>query len=209
MNYINLTDSNKDMNINNIINKEFQEFKNRILKTNLVYSNDFDLTAPYYQQIGRNLNIINSFLYNYEMIIPFLSNNNIKNKNEFYISFIDGHIICFNHSLEGQEIILYIIYRKYSEFNCYECEIIINYSTDTLDYIYQNKIGNEKFNEYFIKYYERKNGLIFNCIDVVDEKIFKNILPYFNYIKYNCKDLNDKTIENFLETQNKEIKKTQ
>ena len=75
------------MNINNIINKEFQEFKNRILKTNLVYSNDFDLTAPYYQQIGRNLNIINSFLYNYEMIIPFLSNNNIKNKNEFYISF--------------------------------------------------------------------------------------------------------------------------
>ena len=64
------------------------------------------------------------------------------------------HLICFNHSLEGQEIILYIIYRKYSEFNCYECEIIINYSTDTLDYIYQ-------------------------------------------------------TIENFLETQNKEIKKTQ
>ena len=197
------------MNINNIINKEFQEFKNRILKTNLVYSNDFDLTAPYYQQIGRNLNIINSFLYNYEMIIPFLSNNNIKNKNEFYISFMDGQIICFNHSLEGQEIILYIIYRKYSEFNCYECEIIINYSTDTLDYIYQNKIGNEKFNEYFIKYYERKNGLIFNCIDVVDEKIFKNILPYFNYIKYNGKDLNYKTIENFLQTQNKEIKKTQ
>ena len=191
------------------IDEEFNIFKNRILKTSLIFSNYFDLTMPYYQQKGRNLNETNPFLYNYEIIIPFLLNNNLKNKNEFYTSFIDGDIHCYNHNLGGQEMILYILYRKDSEFNYYECEITINYSTDIFDYIYGNKIGNEKFSENFLKYYERKNGLIFNCSNIGDEEIFKNIMPFFNYIKYNGKDLNEKVIENFFDIQNKEIKKTQ
>ena len=207
INYIILT--NLENNIKSKIEEEFNVFKKSILNTHLIFSNYFDLTMPYYQQIGRNLNETNSFLYNLEIIKPFLLNNNLKNKNEFYTSFIDGYIFCYNHKIGGQDLILYVLYRKHSEFDYYDCEITIRYSTDIFNYIYGNKIGNEKFNENFIKYYEKKNGLILNCSNIGDENIFKKILPYFNYIKYNGKDLNEKIIENFFDTQNKEIKKTQ
>ena len=51
------------------------------------------------------------------MITPFLLNNNIKNKNEFFTIFIEGHITCYSHDLSGQLMILYILYRKNFEMN--------------------------------------------------------------------------------------------
>ena len=66
-----------ERNVIQEVDKEFEIFKKNILKTHLIFSNHFDLTMPYYQQNGRNLNEVNSYLNNYEMIKPFLLNNNI------------------------------------------------------------------------------------------------------------------------------------
>ena len=206
--YITLVNSKND--IKQDINKEFDLFKKKILKTNLIFSNSIDLTIPYYQQAGRNLNDVNLFFYNYEMIKPILLNNNIKNKHDFYTCFIDGYMTCYNHSLSDQEMILYILYRKNNEINYYECEITINYSTDVFDYICGMKIGNEKLNESMIKDLGRKNGILFDCSNNNDsKKYFKQILPYFKYIEYNRRDYNEKNIEKFIEENYKEIKKTQ
>ena len=57
--YITLVNSKND--IKQDIDKEFDIFKKNILKTNLIFSNYIDLTIPYYQQAGRNLNDANSF----------------------------------------------------------------------------------------------------------------------------------------------------
>ena len=143
------------------------------------------------------------------MITPFLLNNNIKNKKEFFSFIIDGHITCYNHDLSGQEMILFILYRKNFNMNYYECEITIRYSTDVFNYVCGMKVGNEKFTKTFLKEYEKKAGLLFNCSNNWDEKQFKKSFPHFNYIKYNGKDFNEKTIEAFINEQNKEIKKTQ
>ena len=191
------------------IEKEFSVFKENILKTNLIFSNYFDLTMPYYQQTGRNLNDFNPFLYNYEMIKPFLLNNNIKNKNEFYSIIIDGSISCYNYTFSGQETILFILYRKHYEVNYYECEMTIRFSTDVFNYICGMTVGKLQFNEDFIKYFERKNGLLFDYSNYFYENHLKKIFPYFNYIKYEGKDYNVKSIEKFIDEQNKEIKKTQ
>ena len=201
---------NTDNNIKQEINREFEIFKKKILKTYLIFSNYYDLTIPYYQQNGSNLNEVNPFLYNYKMIRPFLLNNNIKNKNDFYSSIIDGYIHCYNHSISGQEMILFVLYRKLYDKKFYECEITIRYSTDVFDYIYGIKIGDEKFNTDFVKFFERKTGVIFNCSNNnVYENIIKKYLPYFKYIKYNENNFEEKKIEKFIEEQNKEIKKTQ
>ena len=143
------------------------------------------------------------------MIIAFLLNNNIKNKNEFYLTFVNGFIDAYTHGLEGQEMTMYIFYRKNYLLNYYECDIIINYSTDIFNFIYGIKIGNENYDKNFIKDYEKKSGLIFNCSKEDDENYFKNNLPFFHYVKYNGKDFNEKTIENFFDIKNKEIKKLQ
>ena len=196
-------------NVKQEINKEFEIFKEKILNTYLIFSNYYDLTIPYYQQNGRNLNEVNSFLYNYEMIKPFLLNNNIKNKNGFYSSIIDGYIYCYNHALSGQEMILWVLYRKQFDINYFECEITIRYSTDVFDYIYEIKIGNEQFENDIIKYFEKKTGILFNISNNDNENEIRSILPYFHYIKYNRNNFDEKTIGKFFEEQNKEIKKTQ
>ena len=207
INYIILKHSEK--NLNQEIDKEFKIFRENILKVNLIFSNYINLTIPFSQQNSHNINEFNLFFYNYEMITPFLLNNNIKNKNEFYTAFIEGDIKCYSHDLSGQQMILYILYRKNVEMNFYESEITINYSTDAFNYIYGIKIGNEKFKENFIKDFERKTGIIFNCANNEDGNEYKKNLPYFNYIKYDKTDFNEKSIEKFFEDQNKEIKKTQ
>ena len=207
INYITL--SNIENDVKEKLDKKFKIFKENMLKTNLIFSNYWDLTIPYHQQNNHNLNNVNSFLYNYEMITSFLLNNNIKNKKEFFSIIIDGHITCFNHGLSGQEMILYVLYRKNLDMNYYEYEITVRYSTDVFNYVCGVKIGNEKFTKNFLKDYERKTGLLFNCSKNRDEKHFKKIFPYFNYIKYNGKDFNEKNIEVFINEQNKEIKKTQ
>ena len=198
-----------ERNVIQEVDKEFEIFKKNILKTHLIFSNHFDLTMPYYQQNGRNLNEVNSYLNNYEMIKPFLLNNNIKNKNDFYTIFVDGTITCYSHELSGEQTLLYILFRKHNDMEFYECEITVRFSTDVFNYICGIKIGKEQFNENFIKVYERTNGLIFNCSDYFNEKDFKKYLPYFNYIKYNEKNLSENSIKNFINEQNKEIKKTQ
>ena len=191
------------------VDKEFAIFKKNILKTHLIFSNHFDLTMPYYQQNGRNLNEVNSYLNNYEMIKPFLLNNNIKNKNDFYTIFVDGTITCYSHGLSGEQTLLFILFRKHNDMDYYECEITVRFSTDVFNYICGIKIGKEQFNANFIKVYERTNGLIFNCSDYFNENDLKKYLPYFNYIKYNEKNLSENSIKNFINEQNKEIKKTQ
>ena len=131
------------------------------------------------------------------MITPFLLNNNIKNKNEFYTAFIEGDIKCYSHDLSGQQMFLYILYRKNVEMNYYESEITINYSTDAFNYIYGIKIANEKFKDNCTKDFERKTGIIFNCANKEDGNEYKKNLPYFNYIKYDKTDFNEKSIEKF------------
>ena len=64
------------------------------------------------------------------MIKPFLINNNIKYKNEFYSIIIDGYIYCYSHALSGQDMTLFVLYRKNFDINYYEYEITITYSTD-------------------------------------------------------------------------------
>ena len=205
INYIILINTKKS--IKEEINKKFELFKKKIMKSNLIFSCYYDLTLPYYQQNQHNnLNEVNSFFYNYEMIKPFLLNNNIKYKNEFYSIIIDGYIDCFVHALLGQDMILYVLYRKKFDINYYECEIIITYSTDVYNYIYGIKVGNEQFND---KEFEKKNGILFNCSNNNNESEFKRIFPYFSYIKYNYLNFEEKNIEKFIEEQNKEIKKTQ
>ena len=147
-------------NIKQEINKEFEIFKEKILKTYLIFSNYYDLTIPYYQQNGRNLNEVNSFLYNYEMIKSFLFNHNIKNKNDFYSSIIDGYIYCYNHGLLGQEMILWVLYRKHFDLNYFECEIIIRYSSDVFDYIYEIKVGNEQFVNDIINFCKKNRNFV-------------------------------------------------
>ena len=193
------------------IESEFSKFKANILKTNLIFSNYFDLTMPFYQQSSHNLNEANSFLYNYEMVKPFLLNNNIKNKNEFYSVFIDGAITFKNHGKNREKTILFILYRKDFNMNYYECEMILKFSTDVYNYVCGMKIGNEKneqFNDDFIKYWENKNGILFNCSNYSDVDYLKKILPNFNYIKYNKDDFNENNVEQFIDEQNEEIKKT-
>ena len=197
-----------DKNLKQEIDREFRIFRENILKINLIFSNYVNLSIPY-SQYGRNLNELNSFVYNYEMITPFLLNNHIKNKNEFFSIIIEGNITCYSHDLSGQFMFLFILYRKNVEMNYYESELTINYSTDAFNYVYGIKIGNEKFKENILKDFERKTGIVFNCAINEDENLYKKYLPYFNYIKYNGKDFSEKSIENFLEVQNKEIKKTQ
>ena len=189
------------------IESEFSEFKANILKTNLIFSNYFDLTMPFYQQSSHNLNEANSFLYNYEMVKPFLLNNNIKNKNEFYSVFIDGAITCRNQAINGKKTILFILYRKDFNMNYYECEMIMRFSTNVFNYIWGMKIGNEELNADFIKYWEKKNGILFNCSNYSDEDFLKKKLPYFNYIQYNKNDFNENNPQKFFDEHNEEIKK--
>ena len=204
-----LLKNSENKNIRQEINKEFNILKENILKTNLIFSIFCDLTIPYYQQNGHNIGDVNSFFYNYEMVTPLLLNNNIKNKQDFYNIFIDGNIYCYSHDLSGQQMLLYILYRKDFYINYYECEVVSRYGTDLFDYVYGMKIGNEKFGENYEKDFERKTGLIFNCFDKGDDKYFKKLLKHFNYIKYTGKDFNENTVDKFIDEQNKEIKKTQ
>ena len=190
---------------------EFSKFKANILKTNLIFSHYFDLTMPFYQQSDHILNEVNSFLYNYQMVKPFLLNNNIKNKNEFYSAFIDGAITFKNHDINGEKTILFILYRKDFNMNYYECEMTLKFSTDVFNYVCGMKIGNEQneqFNDDLIKYLQKKNGILFNCSNYTDVDYLKKILPNFNYIKYNKDDFNENNVQQFIEEQNEEIKKT-
>ena len=191
-------------------NNQFKILKQNILKTNLIFGYPCNLTIPYYQQNIRNIKEINSFLYNYELIIPFLSNNNIKNKHDFYTNFIDGYLHVFLiNKIKGQSLLTYFIFRKEYKKNYYECEFIIRYDNDVYDNIYGIKIGNEEFSEEFIRINEKKSGIIFDCSNNENEKYLKQILPYFNYVKYSEKDFDEKSIEKFIEEQNKELKKIQ
>ncbi len=51
--------------------------------------------------------------------------------------------------------------------------------------------------------------MIFILKSIFNENDLKKYLPYFNYIKYNEKNLSENSIKNFINEQNKEIKKTQ
>ena len=207
INYIILINTEESIKVK--INEKFEIFKKKIMNNTLLFSNYYDLTLPYYQQNQHNLNEVNSFFYNYEIIKPFLFNNNIKYKNEFYSVIINGYIDCYNHSLSGQEMILYTLYRKRFDMNFFECEITITYSTDVFNYIYGIKFGNDQFNDEFIKEFEKKNGILFDCSNNGNENEFKKIFSNFDYIKYNYSNFEEKNIEKFIEEQNKEIKKTQ
>ena len=180
INYIILI--NTEDSIKAKINKEFEIFKKKLMNNTLLFSNYYDLTLPYYQQNQHNINGVNSFFYNYEMIKPFLFNNNIKYKNEFHSIIINGYIYCYNHSLSGQDMILYTLYRKRFDINYFECEITITYSTDVFNYIYGIKFGNDQFNDEFIKEFEKKNGILFDCSNIGNENEFRKLIKNFNVI---------------------------
>ena len=201
--------NSENKNLKEQINEEFKNFKQSVLKTHLIFSNHCDLTIPFCNQNSRNKNEVNSFMYNYELVTLFQLNNNIKNKNDFYTKIIDGNIYCYSHDVSGENMLFYIIYRKDCDMNYYENEIVVRYGTDSFSYVHGMKIGNEQFTDNFMQEYAKKTGLLFNCSNINDERYFKKILPHFNYIKYNGKDFKESTVENFINEENKEIKKTQ
>ena len=198
-----------DKNTRIEIEKQFNIFKEKIFKNNLYFSYPYNLTELYIYQDNKKMNEINSFLFNYEMITPFLLNKSIKNKHDFFTKFINGYFKCFeNKKIKGQNLITYYIFRKDSVFNYYECELILRYGKDVFDYIYGMKIGSEKFEENFYKKFEKKSGIIFNCINNDKIKLLVDeLLPYFNYIEYYEDDMYEHSIRKFIEEENKEIKK--
>ncbi len=198
-----------DKNTRIEIEKQFKIFKEKIFKNNLYFSYPYNLTELYIYQDNKKMNEINSFLFNYEMITPFLLNKSIKNKHDFFTKFINGYFKCFeNKKIKGQNLITYYIFRKDSVFNYYECELILRYGKDVFDYIYGMKIRSEKFDENFYKKFEKKSGIIFDCINNDKIKLLVDeLLPYFNYIEYNEDDMYEHSIRKFIEEENKEIKK--
>ena len=215
--FLPLINYNKD--IRPQLDEEFKYFKEKILKVNLYFSYPYNMTELYINQDSKKMDEINSYLFNYELIIPFLLNNNIKNKHDFFTKFISGYFQCFESSpILGQRFLIYYIFRKDTQFNYYECELIIRYDTDVYDYIYGMKIGNEKNDEDLFKQFKNKSGIIFditnnvyikhslkNDYDDYDED--DDFLPYFDYIEYNKDNMKSDSIIEFLEEVNKEIKK--
>ena len=130
------------------------------------------MTELYMNQDSKKMDEINSYLFNYELIIPFLLNKNIKNKHDFFTKFINGYFDCFESSpILGHTLMIYYIFRKDTKFNYYECEFIIRYENDVYDYIYGMKIGNEKFDEDLFKKFANKSGIIF---DITNNLYIKN-----------------------------------
>ena len=206
--YMPLINFNKEMKSE--LDEEFKYFKEKILKVNLYFSYPYDMTELYMNQDSKKMDEINSYLFNYELIIPFLLNKNIKNKHDFFTKFINGYFDCFKSSpILGHTLMIYYIFRKDTKFNYYECEFIIRYENDVYDYIYGMKIGNEKFDEDLFKKFANKSGIIF---DITNNLYIKNcynddILPYFDYVEYDQDNMKSDSIINFLEDINKEIKK--
>ena len=215
--FLPLINYNKD--IRPQLDEEFKYFKEKILKVNLYFSYPYNMTELYINQDSKKMDEINSYLFNYELIIPFLLNNNIKNKHDFFTKFISGYFHCYESSpILGQRFLIYYIFRKDTQFNYYECELIIRYDTDVYDYIYGMKIGNEKNDEDLFKQFKNKSGIIFDITNNVYIKHFlkdnyndydedDDILPYFDYIEYNKDNMKSESIIEFLEEVNKEIKK--
>ena len=206
--YLPLINFNKEMRPE--LDEEFKYFKENILKVNLYFSYPYNMTELYINQDSKKMDEINSYLFNYELIIPFLLNKNIKNKHDFFTKFITGYFNCFVSSpILGNTLLIYYIYRKDTQFNYYECEFIIRYENDVYDYIYGMKIGNEKNDDDLFKKFTNKSGIIF---DITNNIYIKNclnddILPYFDYIEYDQDNMKSDSIINFLEENNKEIKK--
>ena len=109
----------------------------------------------------------------------------------------------------GHTLMIYYIFRKDTKFNYYECEFIIRYENDVYDYIYGMKIGNEKYDDDLFKKFTNKLGIIFDITNNIYIKYCLNddILPYFDYIEYDQDNMKSDSIINFLEENNKEIKK--
>ena len=180
--YLPLINFNKEMRPE--LDEEFKYFKENILKVNLYFSYPYNMTELYINQDSKKMDEINSYLFNYELIIPFLLNKNIKNKHDFFTKFITGYFNCFVSSpILGNTLLIYYIYRKDTQFNYYECEFIIRYENDVYDYIYGMKIGNEKFDEDFFKTFTNKSRIIFDTINNIYIKKWLNIdiLPYLLY----------------------------
>ena len=173
--YLPLINFNKEMRPE--LDEEFKYFKEKILKVNLYFSYPYNMTELYINQDSKKMDEINSYLFNYELIIPFLLNKNI--------------------------------FRKDTQFNYYECEFIIRYGNDVYDYIYGMKIGNEKYDNDLFKKFTNKLGIIFDITNNIYIKYCLNddILPYFDYIEYDQDNMKSDSIINFLEENNKEIKK--
>ena len=200
---------NYNINIKKEIEKEFEIFKEKILKTNLFFSYPYDLSVSFYQQSNKNINSKNSFFFNYEMAIPLIKNKNIKKRHDFYTKFIDGYFQVFkNDDVAGQEILVFYIFRKINEINYYECELIMKYENDLYDFTYGILIGNEHLHKNFLVNYGIESGIIFNCTSELNSnESLKKYLPNFSFINYDKKNLERKYIKNFIEEQNKEIKK--
>ena len=206
INYLPLINFNR--NIKTEIEKEFVIFKQKVLKTNLFFSYPYDLSVPFYQQSNKNISSKNSFFFNYEMAIPIIKTKNIKNRHDFYTKFIDGYFQVFrNNDVAGQEMLVFYIFRKNNKINYYECELIMKYEEDVYDFTYGTLIGNEHLDKNsFFDY--GKFGIIFNCASkLISNENLKKFFPNFSFINYDKKNFDKKYIKNFIEEQNKEIKK--